>query len=294
MNGKILKVVEYQLSFGSHARMVNVFGVFRYKKNQSLYVIYADVGSTYPVVYYGGSHIKENSILSISPRDGDEEIVKEYIFKVTNGKKLDDFEIISLDSIDSIELISSSHLEIKMDVMNDLIDKTIPKVEEKVEEDKKSSGKKKKSNKFVFVLLVILLLLGGVYFYLSYFNDSNRSTKSFTCIMSRNDSALNANIEVTGIYYFDYQDVLDNFEITNVFHFLSENSYQDFINKGIMYRYMPSDEQGGYSQDDESHTFTFLLKQKVDSNYQDAVDYEEILFNLKKEGYTCEEKVLGE
>ena len=34
MNGKELKVVEYDLKFGQKPRMVNVFGVFRYKPNK--------------------------------------------------------------------------------------------------------------------------------------------------------------------------------------------------------------------------------------------------------------------
>ena len=40
MNGKVLKVVEYNLEFGKQARMVNVFGVFRYLPNNNLYIIY--------------------------------------------------------------------------------------------------------------------------------------------------------------------------------------------------------------------------------------------------------------
>ena len=36
MYGKVLKVVEYNLTFGTNVRMVNVYSVFRYKKNNGL------------------------------------------------------------------------------------------------------------------------------------------------------------------------------------------------------------------------------------------------------------------
>ena len=129
MLGKELKVMEYNLTFGKSARIVNIYGLFRYKKNNGLYVLYADVDSGYPVVYYGSSHVKNHSILSISTKEEDVEIIKEYIFKVTSDEKLDGFEIISLNEIEGIEIISSNRLEIKPEVMNALIDKTIPKKE---------------------------------------------------------------------------------------------------------------------------------------------------------------------
>ena len=50
MNGKVLKVVEYNLEFGKQARMVNVFGVFRYLPNNNLYIIYRDVLQDYNYV----------------------------------------------------------------------------------------------------------------------------------------------------------------------------------------------------------------------------------------------------
>ena len=120
MNGKALKVIEYNLSFGQNARLVNVFGMFRYKKNNYLSVLYDDVGSTYSVIIYGGSHIKGNSILSIGCKPEDVEIVKEYIFKTINGEDLSDFEIISLENIEGIEIISSNRLELKSEVINSL------------------------------------------------------------------------------------------------------------------------------------------------------------------------------
>ena len=47
MFGKTLKVIEYNLTFGTNVRMVNVFACFRYKQNGNLYVVYTDVNTKY-------------------------------------------------------------------------------------------------------------------------------------------------------------------------------------------------------------------------------------------------------
>ena len=108
MNGKELKVEENTLTFGASTRKVNVFGLFKYKPNNNLYVIYTDIDTTYSVVHYGTSHMKNDSILSMSSnKDRDENIIKEYIFKVTEKEDLSNFEIINLDSIEKIEITST-------------------------------------------------------------------------------------------------------------------------------------------------------------------------------------------
>ena len=86
--GKELKVIQDELTFGGTERLVNVFSVFRYKKNNNLYVIYSDVGNTYPIIYYGSSHIKNNSILSMTCKEEDSEIIKEYIFNTIEKKEI--------------------------------------------------------------------------------------------------------------------------------------------------------------------------------------------------------------
>ena len=123
MNGKTLKVIEYNLSFGSNERMIHVFGVFRYKANNNLYIVYSDVNIQYNLIYYGSSFVKETSILSMECKSKqDEEIVKEYLFKVTARESLDNFEMISLDKIEGIEIISSNKLEVKPEVLYQMVD----------------------------------------------------------------------------------------------------------------------------------------------------------------------------
>lgn len=298
MNGKELKVIEYDLTFGSNARMVNVFGVFRYLKNNGLYVVYTDVNTSYPIIHYGSSHIKDHSILSMSCKNEDEEIIKEYVFKVTNDESLNDFENVSLESIDGIEIISSNRLEVKPDVINALVDKTIPKKEvasDELAKTKDSKKNNKKSFKFVFILLLIVILGGGILFVFPMFQQRNTSTKMITCNKKVNDSSLNAVLDESLILNFDYQNILTQIDKTTVFQFNTEEAYQNFIHKGIMYRYMPVDDSnGGFKQDDKGHIFTIIEKEKIGDDYQKSVNYEDVLAENKREGYQCEEKILGE
>ena len=297
MNGKVLKVVEYNLTFGSSARMVNVFGLIRYKKNNGLYVLYADQNNQYSVINYGGSHIKGNTILSMNYKKEDEEIIKEYIFKVTNEEELNDFEVISLEPIEGIEIISSNHLELKPDVINNLIDKTIPKKEVVEETNKKAPKPKKKSPAKVLLILIILLALaiGGIYFLAPEILLGSKESKILTCTITKTDSSLNATLEETRKLSFDYKNILKEIDTTTTFRFNEEKDYQDFINKGTMYKYMPENEtQGGFKQVDETNTFIITKNETITTDYDKATSYEEVLLENKREGYKCEEKVLGE
>lgn len=296
MNGKVLKVVEYNLSFGNQARMVNVFGCFKYKPTNNLYIIYADVDTKYNIVYYGSSHVKETSILSMECRDKkEEEVIKEYIFKVTQKEELSDFEIISLDKIEGVEIISSNRLEVKPEVLASLVDLTIPKpvVEEKPL--KKDTPKKKKSKKILMILLGIILLVFVGVIYFTTLTPKDKISKTILCTKTSNHDTLNATLTEESIYQFDYHDTLSSVDTTETYQFLDEEDYQDFINKGIYYRYMPDDNtEGGWDKDDLKHTFKIIIKERIDSGYDKPINYEDVLASSKKEGYQCEENIVKE
>lgn len=294
MNGKELKVAENNLTFGVSARMVNVFGVFKYKPNNSLYVIYADVNTKYNFVDYGSSHVKNNSVLSMScdPSKA-EEIIKEYIYKVTNQEELDNFEIISLKEIEQIELISSNKLEIKMEVLNKLVELTIPKKEVATEE-KKVKQLKKKSPLKTFLLILIILVIGMfAYIYFIILNQEESIAKTITCTKSYNHNELKSVIvDEEQVFNFNNTDTLESVDINNLYKFQTEDSYLDFINRGLYYRYMPDENtEGGWSQDDEAHTFKIITKDRVDTAYNKPTNYEEVLSYYKNEGYTCQENM---
>lgn len=297
MNGKKIKVIEYELKFGQKIRMVNVFGVFKYKENNNLYVVFADVDTNYSYVSYGGSHIKNNTILSMScNKDKDEEIIKEYIFKVTKGEELTDFEIIPLDNVDGIEIITSNNLEIKREVMDKLIELTIPKKEKVNKEPVKKAGKKRgvRSSKILLLMLLIIILGVIFYFYTKLGTGDNSVAKNIVCTKTYSHKELdNVSVNEEKTFEFNNSDILLKVDVIMMYKFNNEDDYLEFINKALYYKYMPdnSDTLGGWKKDDNAHTFKMTEKINIDEDYNEPTDYEEILATAKKDGYTCNENI---
>ena len=293
MIGKTIKVVEYNLTYGTNDRLVNVFGLFRYKPNNNLYVIYSDVDIKYNIIYYGSSHIKNNSILSMPCKEKKEEdIIKEYIFKLTNNEQLDKFESIPLDSIDGIEIISSNKIEIKPEILYQLVDLTIPK-KEVVEDSKEEVKSSKKSSKKPLIFLLIILIIGiSTYFFISTLTkNKDTTTKEIICKTTYNQRTLNAQVEEEIIYAFNNQEKLEKLNITRKYQFTKED-YQNFIKNGTFYRYMPDeDTEGGWDKNDNEYWFKVITKEKIDTSYSKPTNYEDVLLDAKKEGYTCDEKI---
>ncbi|MBQ6495480.1 MAG: hypothetical protein IJI49_05720 [Bacilli bacterium] len=292
MNGKQIKVTEYNLTFGSSARIVNILGLFKYKKNNNLYVLYSDLYNKYNIIYYGNSHIKETTILSMESKNKeDEEIIKEYIYKITNNENLDDYEEISLDKIEGIEIISSNKIEIKKEILDSLIDKKIPKKEEI---NNKPKTKKKKKGKGIIILLFLIIIGVGGYFIYNNIINKEEVIKQMICITKYNHDVLEATVNEELVLNFDINDVLEKKEITKEYKFNNETEYYNFINTGNYYKYMPEDTtEGGWDKDDSNYTYKTIEVERIKVDYKEPTNYEEVLSYYKNKNYNCEEKVIN-
>lgn len=299
MNGKVLPVKVSELQYGTTTRMVNVLTCFKYKINGNIYIIYCDTDTKYNVVYYGSGHIRQGVALCMPIRDitTEEEIIKEYIFKVTSNEALDNFEIISLNEAQAIEIIGSTKLELKPEILASLIDNLMPKLEVKPEVKEKkikkeqvvvSVKKKKKSKSILLGVIIAGILLGGVYYLLGMFQQDTILT-SITCTKSYQHKEINANVEETNKYSFNVNDTLEFIDTTIVYQF-EESTYQDFIMKGTYYKYMPTS-GGSWDKDDENFTFKVVTKEIVDTSYDKPKAYEEVLSFYKADGFVCTETI---
>ena len=295
MNGKMLKVKQYNLEFGSRDRFVNILGFFKYKPNGNIYIIYADIDTKYSIIYFGSGHAKGETILCMQCREkSEEEIIKEYIFNLTQKKMMDNFEMISLELAESIEIIGSYKFEVKPEVLSSLIDIVLPKPEVKEEEKVNIKKKKKSSLKTVLMLLVVVVILaGGGYYYLFGTMPKDTTEKNIICHKSYSHDTLNANVDETNKYNFNINDGLESIDTTMIYQF-NEASYQEFIMKGTYYKYMPSsDTEGGWDKNDTEYTFKVITKNRVDTSYSDPTNYEEVLSYWKSKGYTCTEEIVN-
>jgi len=295
MNGKKLKVTEYNLTFGSTDRYVNVFGFFKYKKNGNLYIVYTDIDTKYELVYYGISHQKNNNLLSMSCKEEEQEIIKEYIYKVANQLPLDDFIVFTLEDITGIEIISSNKLEVKLDIIRKLEELTIENEQKKLEEQKTTneSKKSKKGIKTILTLLIIVLFIGGGYFFLTATINSNKIVKTINCTITTNDNKINAILEQSNTYNFTNNNKLQYVEGINLYTFNEQVDYEAFINNGTVFDYMPESAKS-YTPNNDNFTIKYETRREIDSSYQEPTEYEELITYYKNRGYVCSEQIIEE
>lgn len=291
MNGKVLKVKVNNLEFGTRDRYVNILGCFKYLPNGNIYIIYSNVDTKYNIIYFGNGHVRGAQALCMELREKqEEEVIKEYIFKVVNKESLDNFSFISLDNIEELEIINSSKIEIKNEIFISLIEIVMPKIEVKEEireEEVKIKTKKKFSFKLIFIIL--LLIISGVLF-LFFTVPRDNIEKSIICIKEYKHDAIKSDVEEISIYNFDINDKLLNIDITMNYKFTNSN-YQNFIIKGTIHKYTPSSVEGTWSKDDNKHTFTTQIRKLIDTSYNLPTNYEEVLSYNKNNGYVCTEEI---
>lgn len=293
MNGKTLRVKQTQLEFGGTDRYVDILGCFKYKVNGNIYIVYTDTNTKYNVVYYGNGHIRQGVALCMQCRDKatEEEFIKEYIFKVIEDRDLTNFEAYSLDGADALEIIGSTKLEIKGEVLNKLVDKVVPKPEVKEEKPKVASPKKKKKKKtFGSVMLgvVIAFVILGVIYYLIGMFTTDIVAKNITCTKTYLDDKINATVTESNKYNFNVTDTLENVESTFSYQF-SKESYNEFFLRGSHYKYMNDNDR--WSKDDNAYVFQVITTKNVDSSYGEPKDYETAIAYYKDAGYSCVEEI---
>ena len=295
MKGKTLNVIEYNLTYGTKTRQVNVFSLFRYKINNNLYVVYTDVDTKYELVYYGSSHIKNNSILSMTLKEEEGEIIKEYIYKLTNNQPLDNFEIIDIKEATGIEIVSSNKLEVKLDIIRKLEELTIEKPTPP-EESKKSAinpeKQKKKSKKTLQILLILIfiILLGGGTFYLTK-TYNNTIAKKIICTKTYKHSKLKATIEETNTYNFLMNDILKDVNSTHVYTFNTKRAYESFINTGNIHKYPENVKANSFDQNNENNSITYYSLTNITTSYKEPKEYETLINYYMNNGYNCKEEI---
>lgn len=295
MNGKTLNVIEYNLTYGTKTRQVNVFSLFRYKINNNLYVLYTDVDTKYELVYYGSSHIKNNSILSMTLPEEEGEIIKEYIYKLTNNLPLDNFEIIDLKEATGIEIVASNKLEVKLDIIRKLEELTIEKPNPHEESEKpiiniKKNKKKTKKLLKLLLILIFIILLGGGSFYLSK-TYNNTIVKKIICTKTYKHSKLKATIEETNNYNFLMNDVLKNVNSIYIYTFNTKRAYENFINTGNIHKYPENTKINSFEQDNQNNSITYYSTKEITTSYKEPREYESLINYYINNGYNCKEEI---
>ena len=289
--GKRIKLNNYNLEFGKKAKEVNVIAFFKYKIDNNFYVVCCEESNVnYGIINYGSAHIKGNSIIIIGVKEPLQEMVQELFFKLNEGSDISDtFEIMSLNDIYTIEFVTPNKIELKNEIVKEVIDKVIEKEKEEVITTVKKN-EKKGSSLLPLILLFIAICVGIFFYFFIYLKPvENKIYKSIECTKTTNDNKYNMKIEEDNKFRFSQNDTLEYIDELSRYVFFDEDEYFDFINKGLMYKYL-ADEEAGYSQDES--TFSFSITKKVDAtsdSYVLPTEYEDVLSYYVKDGYSCTE-----
>lgn len=286
--GKKIRLNEYNLTYGKQEKILNVVCFYKYKKDNNLYTICCeDSNIPYGIINYGSAHQKGNTLILIGLKEPKEDMIKELLFKIDKEEELDNFVIQDLKDIEMIELISPNKFEIKKEVLESIIDKTIPKP---IKEEIKSIQKKKKKPTLIIVLIILFII--SAFFCLFILNEKHiqdSTIKSIICKKEYNSTELEAKVIEDNTYNFNQNDKLKYINKSTTYKFYQEEEYLEFVNKGLYYSYIP-EENGGFSLDNDTYSLIIIEKEETNEDYFLPTEYEEVLSYYKGKDYNCKEE----
>lgn len=292
MYGKVLKKSEYEIKFGAKDQQINVFICFKSLKNSISYVIFSYIDKeNNGKLQYGMLHKNGTKLVSMEPKSGSEEIIKDIVWKITNNQSLDSYKIIDIKNSDKIEIISSNTIDIKPEVILKLIDLTIPKEKKEIEEDTKSNN----NGCLIFIIIILILGISGMTAYDIIMKKIGLG-QELICEKETSDTKINAfvNKKVNILYnrVDDFDKIIENIS----YKFNNYDNYNNFREKGTYYQYLSksSNDQTGITWDDSNYKFINIvtLTENIEYFIEDTnialkgnVDEDKAI--LENQGYKC-------
>ena len=275
MIGKQIRLNDYKFTYGRETIYLNVYGAFKNKKNGNKYVIYSYDNSR---LYFGSLFIRNKEIIVMIPKEDESEIVKKFTYSILDNKLSDDFEVISLDDIDSIQIIDETLCDFNVD-MSKLYDITIPKP--KVEKEEIKSNKKISIASIFFVLLFVVIIL---FFFVNPEVIFGKN-KEYSCTKSYLHDELPASVNEEVVLVFNGKDNINSIDVKTDYVFSDAQYYKDFKDKSYFYDYFKE----GDTYKFEDTTYTYRLFSKIDTNedYFMPSKLDDLVSYYKNNGYEC-------
>lgn len=275
MIGKQIRLNDYKFTYGRETIYLNVYGAFKNKKNGNKYVIYSYDNSR---LYFGSLFIRNKEIIVMISKDDASEIVKKFTYSILDNKLSDDFEVISLDDIDSIQIIDETLCDFNVD-MSKLYDITIPKP--KVEKEEVKPNKKISIASIFFVLLFVVIIL---FFFVNPEVIFGKN-KEYSCTKSYLHDELPASVNEEVVLVFNGKDNINSIDVKTDYVFSDAQYYNDFKDKSYFYDYFKE----GDTYKFEDTTYTYRLFSKIDTNedYFMPSKLDDLISHYRNNGYEC-------
>ena len=118
MFGKVIRLNDFKFTFGQETVYLNVFAVFKNKKSGNKYIIYSYDNKK---LYSGSAFIKNNEIVVMISKSEEDDVIKDFTNKLANEEDDDNYEIISLDKVTSIQIIDEKLCNKSIDIFSNYI-----------------------------------------------------------------------------------------------------------------------------------------------------------------------------
>lgn len=275
MNGKVIKLNDYKFNFGQETIFLNVFAVFKSIKNGNKYIIYSYDNKK---LYCGSAFVKNNEIIVMISKGENDDDIKKFVKELIDNNYQEEYEIISLDKVNSIQVIDEAICDIDVDI-NKLNDITIPKP--KVVE--KEVVPKKKVN-FTIVFLLVFILVVAMFFF---FNPEviNGKNVYYTCSKSYDHGKLPASVIENVELEFNGHGTIIDIKVKSDYIFNDVNYYKEFRDKSYFYQYFSDGDT--YKFDDNTYTYKLFSSINTKEDFFLPTDKDGLIKHYQDDNYTC-------
>lgn len=284
MIGKKIKINDYKFTYGKDVMFVNVYGAFKYNKNGNRYVLYSYVDNVKrgSKLYYGSLFVRNNELVVMLSKDIEEDVIHNFIDDFMHDKNMDEYDIISLDKIDSIQIIDDASISFDVD-MNALYKKSIPK-------EINSSNvevKEKKGISISYIFFALFLIVLALFFFFNPEVLKGEDIK-YVCDKKYDHEVLPARIDEKVELVFNAKGNITSIDITSDYVFNDTDYYNEYRDNGYFYQYMNKGDT--YKFIDDSYTYRVFSKIDTSNDYFMPTKLDELISYYKDNNYSCKEE----
>lgn len=279
MIGKKLKVNDYKFTYGQETVVVNLYGVFKNIKNGNKYAIYS-YDNNNSKLCYGTFYKRNNEAVIMTSKENPKDVVKEFVDFILKNDKNDQFEVITLKEINSIQIIDEYTADFDVDIAK-LYDLTIPKpiIKEIPKETKK---KKPISIAAIFFTLFIIVVIAFFFFNPEVIIGKDRH---YSCVKNYYHSSIPSSVSEQINLTFNGKENIKSIDIINDYKFNDTNYYEEFRDKGYFYQYIKDVDAHKFI--DESNTYRVFSKIDITGDFFLPTSEKELIEYYENNKYIC-------
>ena len=280
MIGKVLKVNDYKFEYGKETTYINAFGGFKYKKNGNKYIVYSYDNNK---LFYGSLFIKNIAIIIMDTIEDASSIIKEFVDNILDNKINDNFEVISLNKAETVQIIDEAECTFVVDVYK-LKEMTIPKPKSLVNEEVKPE---KKRVSVVGIGLFLVFVVAVIFFAVNP-QIITGENKNYSCVKNYEHNKLPADVTEKIELVFTNKNKIVSINIIADYKFRDSNYYTEFKDKNYFYQYFHDGDT--YKFEDDNKIFRLFSEVDTEVDYFMPEDLNDLIKYYKDNGYNCVQK----